>query len=342
VEIVGRSRALIRALELADRFAPTPLPILLVGATGTGKELFAQRIHEVSGRRGPLVAVNCAALPRDMVESLLFGHRRGAFTGAVEAVVGYVEAAAGGTLFLDELASLSGQAQGTLLRVLETKEVNRLGETRSRPVDFRVVASAQEDVRARVHAASLRLDLYQRVAGVVLDLPPLKERPEDIVPLAEYFAGLEGRILEPGSLSVLLQYPWPGNVRELRTAIERAGFLSERGTLSPRAVAEAIALGAAGLGPGLTVDARETAGPRDRTERGGLLAACEANGWDARRTAAALGIGRSTLYDRLRAMGLSLRLLRAQARTFGQSRNSGNSEDSSVKPGIPATRFLHL
>lgn len=308
VEILGRSRALKRALELADRFAPTPLPILLVGATGTGKELFAERIHRMSGRRGPFVPVNCAALPRDMVESLLFGHRRGAFTGAVEAVVGFVEAAEGGTLFLDELTSLSGEAQVKLLRVLETKELSRLGETKSRRVDFRVVAAAQEDVPAKMEAGTLRLDLYQRVAGVVLELPPLEERPEDIMPLAEYFAELGGRSLEPGSVAVLLNYEWPGNVRELRTAIERAGFLSENGTVGPQALAEAIALGtvAAAATPGIG-DGRNATGGCARVK---LRAVCEANGGDARRSATALGISRTTLFRQLRASGLSLRALR--------------------------------
>jgi transcriptional regulator of acetoin/glycerol metabolism len=132
---------------------------------------------------------------------------------------------------------------------------------------------------------------------------------------------LGGRTLEPGSVAVLLNHGWPGNVRELRTAIERAGFLSENGTIAPRELAEAIGLGAPRLRPDLAPDARETSGPRDETERVWLLAACEANGWDARHTAAALGIGRSTLYDRLRTMGLSLRLRRAQARSVGDSRN---------------------
>jgi transcriptional regulator with PAS, ATPase and Fis domain len=298
VAIVGRSPALTRALRLIDRFAPTPLPILLVGATGTGKELLAQRIHEVSGRRGPLVPVNCAALPRDMVESLLFGHRRGAFTGAVEAVAGFVEAAEGGTLFLDELSSLPAEAQVKLLRVLETKEVNRLGETKSRPVDFRVVAAAQEDVGAQLEAGVLRLDLYERVAGVVLDLPPLQERPEDIVPLAEYFTGLGGRILERGSIAVLLTYGWPGNVRELRTAIERAGFLAENGTIAPRELAEAIALGTPSHSPTHDVE-------HDR-----LLAVCQEHAWDVGRAAGKLAISRATLYRKLRALGVSLRRLR--------------------------------
>ena len=298
-EIVGRSPSTLRALQLVDRFAPSTLPILLVGATGTGKEVFAQRVHEASGRTGPLVAVSCAELPREMAESLLFGHRRGAFTGAVEAASGLVEAARGGTLFLDELLSLDALAQAQLLRVLESQEVRRLGETRSCRVDFRVVTAAQEDVQSRVHARSLRRDLYERVAGVVVDLAPLAVRPEDIMPLAEHFAAQRSQTLEPGAVAVLLNYSWPGNVRELRTAIERAGWLVPDGTLSPAAIAEAIALGGhTPADPSATVEGAE----RER-----LLAVCAAHSWDARRVADALGIHRATLYRWLRRSGISLR-----------------------------------
>jgi transcriptional regulator with PAS, ATPase and Fis domain len=324
--LVGRSEGFRRALELADRFAPTPMSMLLVGATGTGKELFAERIHASSGRRGPFVPVNCAALPRDMVESLLFGHHRGAFTGAVEATTGFIEAAEGGTLFLDELSSLAVEAQVKLLRVLESKQINRLGETRTRLIDFRLVASAQEDVRTRVQAGLFRLDLYERVAGVVLGLPALRDRGEDVVLLAEYFAARGGRTLDPESLPVLLNYGWPGNVRELRSAIERAGFLSEQRPLGPRALAEAIALGAPRAVPELSVGALQRPAA-DGAARARLIATCREHGWDARRAAAALGIARSTLYDRLRGEGLSLRMLRSESRALAYSRNSEGIPD---------------
>jgi len=220
--IVGVSPAIRRGLVVAERYARTRLPILLVGATGTGKELFAEHIHERSGRPGPLVDVNCCALPRDMVESLLFGHRRGAFTGAVDSTVGHVERSDGGTLFLDELASLVPDAQGKLLRVLESGETQPLGAATKRRVDLRVICAVQDDIWTALDAGRFRRDLFQRVAGVVIELPPLAARPEDIVPLAEHFANLQGRRLEGGVDSVLVNYPWPGNVRELRMAIERA------------------------------------------------------------------------------------------------------------------------
>jgi DNA-binding NtrC family response regulator len=300
VEIIGHSDALRKALDLADRFAPSSIPILLVGETGSGKELFAQRIHVVSGRRGRFVPVNCAALPRDMVESLLFGHHRGAFTGAVEAATGFVEAAEGGTLFLDELSSLAVEAQVKLLRVLESKQVTRLGETRTRLIDFRVIASAQDDVQARVEAGLFRFDLYERVAGVVLRLPALRERTEDVVLLAAHFATLEGHSLGPGVETALLGYDWPGNVRELRAAIERACMLATNSLLEATSVTEAIALG-------LVASAFVN---RSETSHAALVALCRAHGWRARDVAVELGIGVSTLYQRLSRAGISLRQLR--------------------------------
>jgi transcriptional regulator with PAS, ATPase and Fis domain len=300
--IIGVSPSIRRALALAERYARTRLPILVVGATGTGKEVLAQHIHERSGRSGMFVDVNCCALPRDMVESLLFGHRRGAFTGAVESSVGHVERSDGGTLFLDELTSLLPEAQGKLLRALDTGEVQPLGATAKRRVDLRVVSAVHDDIRRAIESGQFRRDLYQRVAGVVIELPPLAARPEDVVPLAEHFAALAGRRVEAGAQHVLLSYPWPGNVRELRLAIERAGELVQDGTLAPSAVAEAIGLG-------ITSHATESAvGPGDRRE--GWLQICASQGWDEQRIIAALGIARSTLYRRLRALGLSLRAQR--------------------------------
>jgi len=289
----------MRALALVRRFAPSRLPMLLLGPTGTGKEVFARCIHELSGRRGPFVAINCAELPRDMAESLLFGHRRGAFTGAVEAANGLVEAAKGGTLFLDELLSLDALAQAQLLRVLESQEVRRLGETQSHRVDFRVVTAAQEDLYERLRTGALRRDLYERVAGVVVDLAALAARREDIVPLAQYFAAQAGRTLEREACAVLLNHGWPGNVRELRTAIERAGWLASDRVLSAAAVTEAIELGG-------HVSARG-AKSGEYGERERLVAACAAHDWDARRVAAALGVHRATLFRRLKRYGISLR-----------------------------------
>jgi DNA-binding NtrC family response regulator len=315
--IIGVSPAIKRAIKLIERFAPTALPIMLVGATGTGKELFARHIHNESRRRGELIDVNCGALPHEIAESLLFGHRRGAFTGAVESVIGHVERAHSGTLFLDEVLHLSVSAQVKLLRVLETGEVQPLGAGRKQSVDFRVVSAAQEDTPQRLDSGTFRHDLFQRLAGIVIDLPLLVDRPEDIVPLAEHFAAGRGQHLERGTTEVLESHPWPGNVRELRLAIERAGCLVDNGTLPPAAVRDAIALGMP-RGPRSDRRANERRGKgADRRRRldarrswDDLMAQCAADGWDASRVAESLGIARSTLYDRLRAAGISLRALR--------------------------------
>jgi len=294
--IVGVSPAIRRALGLVQRYASTRLTVLLVGPTGTGKDLFARHVHDLSGRRGPIVDVNCCALPRDMVEGLLFGHKRGAFTGAVDSAVGHVERSHDGTLFLDELGSLATESQGKLLRVLESGEVQPLGASAKRRVDFRVVSAVGDDIGMAIEAGRFRRDLFQRVAGVVIELPALERRPEDIVPLAEHFAAMSDRRLEPGVEGVLLNYSWPGNVRELGMAIERAGELVDNGTLSPGAVAEAIELGGV-----------PNRGPANSNERASLVEICQAHGWHGGRICRALGISRTTLHTRLVRAGLSLR-----------------------------------
>ena len=334
--IVGVSPAIKDARALVERFAPTTLPIVLVGATGTGKELFARHIHNRSGRRGALVDVNCGALPQEIAESLLFGHRRGAFTGAVETVAGHLERADKGTLFLDEVMDLSLSAQVKLLRALDTGEVQRLGAANKQHVDFRVVSAAQEDAAARMDDGLFRHDLFHRLAGVVIELPRLVDRPEDIVPLAEHFAATQGQRLEPGATEVRERHEWPGNVRELRLAIERAGCLVENGTLPARAVRDAIALGRP-RGPGHRRAAEDRTGGADRRQRlkprrcwDELMAQCEASGWDAVRLAESLGIARSTLYDRLRTAGISLRALRK----YGRQESHRNDEGPENAEGV--------
>jgi transcriptional regulator with PAS, ATPase and Fis domain len=297
--IIGISAAMQRARDLVARYAATGLPVLLVGPTGTGKELLAQHLHAASGRRGRLVPVNCGALPEHMAESLMFGHRRGSFSGAVESRRGYWEHANDGTLFLDELLSLPSHLQPKMLRALDSGEVLPLGEDSARYVRVRVVAAAQDDVATRLKDATLRADLYHRVAAVRIDLPPLVARLEDVVPLAEYFAGLGGRSLENGVSRILLQYCWPGNARELRFAIERAGRLGTNGTLSATAMAEAIDFGVT----------PSTGSPRSLHVRAIALEG-PAAGWHAGRIALRLGVNRATVFRRLQAAGVTLRSLR--------------------------------
>jgi len=297
--LIGEAPEFVRATELARRFAPGDAPILLVGPTGTGKDLLAQHIHEWSGRSGEMVDVNCAAIPESLVESTLFGHRRGAFSGAVEGSVGLLEHADGGTLFLDELCSLALGAQAKLLRVLETGVVRRVGETATRPARFRLVCAVQERLEGRVRAGTFRMDLLQRVGGIVISLPALAERGRDLVLLARHFAAERGCDLSSEAACRLALHTWPGNVRELKAAVGRACWLSRQTLLSVETVEEAL-----GCGADLGVGQQASAGPAWLAR---VLAVCEAHGWHGGRAAEALGVHRTTLYRRLRSEGVSLR-----------------------------------
>ncbi len=294
--IVGESVAIRRARDLVDRYARTALPILLVGATGTGKELLARHVHERSGRRGRFVPVNCGAMPREMAEGLLFGYERGAFSGAVKRHRGHLECADGGTLFLDELLSLAVDGQAKLLRALDTGEIQRLGEETERYVDLRVVGAVQEDVKDRVAHGALRKDLYQRLAGVVIELPPLADRPEDVIPLARHFAAQRGQMFDAGTTALVTAYSWPGNVRELRLAIERASCLVPDGIIPRAALAEAIALGMGHSQPAY-----------QSLDRALLLAALENAAWDTATAARALGVHRATVYRWMARAGVAPR-----------------------------------
>ncbi len=307
--IIGVSQAMKDAIALVERYASSTLSILLVGATGTGKELFARHIHRRSGRVGRFVPVNCAALPKEMTESLLFGHRRGAFSSAFETRRGYVEQASHGTLFFDELLCLPSDSQAKLLRAVDTGEIQPLGDEVERLVDVRVVATVQEDLWGNLEAGFFRSDLFQRVAGVVIVLPALSQRCDDILPIARFFTEQTGRVLEASAAAVLESYAWPGNVRELRQVIERASRLVENGTLPPAAIAEAIRLGA-------RPQRRPSTGmDRSREE---WLEIATANDWDVARMAHALGVRRTQLYARLKASGTSLRDLRKSGSSAGR------------------------
>ncbi len=231
--IIGRSPLMVRARTRAQRVAPHDVTVLIEGDSGTGKELFARAIHAESRRcRGPFEEVNCGALPEGLVESLLFGHERGAFSGADRARAGHFEAAAGGTLFLDEIGELPLAAQVKLLRVLQEKTARRLGSDRVIAVDVRVIAATNRELRTEVAAGRFREDLYYRLATGVIRLPPLRARPGDLTPLIDHFLaaanrkfadqpGVEQKTLSPRARNLLLQHAWPGNVRELQATIDR-------------------------------------------------------------------------------------------------------------------------
>jgi two-component system, NtrC family, response regulator AtoC len=222
--VIVADAAMARVYALIDRLAPSELPVLVRGETGTGKELAATALHERSPRaRGPLVALNCAALAEGLVESELFGHDRGAFSGAVTARAGLLEAAAGGTVFLDEIGELSPAIQAKLLRALDTRRITRVGEVRERPIDIRLIAATHRDLRAEVETGRFRRDLYYRLCGAEVELPPLRERPRDLPRLAHAFLdracaalGRAPARLGDDAVAALAAHDWPGNVRELR------------------------------------------------------------------------------------------------------------------------------
>jgi DNA-binding NtrC family response regulator len=238
LELVGDSPAFRRAVVDLDRVAPLSVPVVLRGPSGAGKELFARRLHEKSGRTGALIPVNCAALPADLAEAMLFGHRRGAYTGATEAGVGLVAAADHGTLFLDEVAELTLPLQAKLLRVLQEGAVLPVGEHHERKVSVRVVCASHRDLRAAVAAGRFREDLYYRLARVEVVLPRLADRGRDVVTIARRLLdGAELREVGVFALArqaepVLLAYDWPGNVRELQSALLRAALRARRGVIT--------------------------------------------------------------------------------------------------------------
>jgi DNA-binding NtrC family response regulator len=314
-ELIGLSPAMQLARSRLERFATSRLAVVLVGPTGTGKDLLARHLHAQSGRPGRLVDVNCGALPRDMVESLLFGHTKGAFTGAVQTTVGLISGANGGTLFLDELSSLPLEGQAKLLRVLENGEVLPLGASAKHAVDFRLVTAVHEDIHAHITEGRVRQDLYHRVAALRIDLPALDRRKEDIAPLAIHFAHLHGRTLTPAAIGVLQRRSWPGNVRELRAAIDRAALLSDRGTLEAE-----------------VVDDAEYEWPTDGRAQA-LRDLCRAHGGRADAIADALGISRATLFRRLRAFGISLVRLRVSQSL--ELSHVDDGADNVITPRLP-------
>ena len=233
-EIVGESEALSLALEIASRAAEFDCPVLITGESGTGKELLAQAIHRASPRRGqPLIPVNCPAIPKELVESELFGHSRGAFTGATNARTGRFVAADGGSLFLDEIGEMDLNIQSKLLRVLQDYQVTPVGESRSQRVNVRIIAATNRDLDEQVDAGRFREDLLYRLNVVQIHLPALRERPQDVPVLLDHFIGaisrdrgLDAPVLGPAVRDVLCRYEWPGNIRQLHNVVERLVILS--------------------------------------------------------------------------------------------------------------------
>jgi Nif-specific regulatory protein len=308
-DLVGESAPMQRLLELIARVSRAETTVLIRGESGTGKELVAQAIHRSSDRaEGPFVALNCATLSETLMESELFGHEKGAFTGAVARTVGKFEVAHRGTLFLDEVGEIPVGLQAKLLRVLQERQFTRLGGTRPITTDVRVVAATNRDLETAIREGTFREDLYYRLKVITLETPPLRARRDDIPLLARHFLALHGKrlgrqgiTLSPAARRCLMAYPWPGNVRELGNAIERALVLGETDTVQPEDLPAEIVEGTAEL-PGTFQEALV------ETKRRLILEAWENAGGDYGGTADLLGVHVNSLHRMIRRLGLKERL----------------------------------
>jgi transcriptional regulator with GAF, ATPase, and Fis domain len=314
-QILGNSAALESVLEQIERVAPTDSTVLIQGETGTGKELVAHAIHNESARCGrALIKLNCAAIPLDLLESELFGHERGAFTGAITQKIGRFEIAHQGTLFLDEVGDIPPTVQPKLLRVLQEREFERLGSGRTHHVDVRVVAATNRDLAAMVARGEFRSDLYYRLNVFAILLPPLRSRREDIPALVKRFVNVFSRrmrkdiaYISPETMAAFISYPWPGNVRELENMIERAVILANDGVLTNplpgsvlRTMTRAVPAAPPNPNPHVPKTLRES-------ERALVLATLNATGWvvgGSKGAATQLGLKRTTLIHRMRRLGI--------------------------------------
>ncbi len=310
--VLGRSRAMAEAHGTAMRAAVSDATVLLLGESGTGKEVLARTIHQASRRAtGPFVALNCAALSAELLESELFGHEKGAFTGAVRAKPGRFDLAAGGTLFLDEIGELPAALQAKLLRVLQEREIERVGGTRSIAVDVRVLAATNRDLAREIEAGRFRQDLYYRLHVVSIRLPPLRERIEDVAPLADHFlrrlslaAGRPGMRFTTAAKAAMAAYAWPGNVRELANVVERAVVLSIDDAVGAEVLPEDLRDGAASpsaAGSSTPRGFHEAVAAAKRTI---IASALETTGGHQTRAAALLGLTQPYLARLMKTLGM--------------------------------------
>lgn len=305
-QIIGKSPALESALEQVAQVAPTDSTVLIQGETGTGKELIARAVHDSSSRFGrPFIKLNCAAIPFDLLESELFGHEKGAFTGAIAQKIGRFELADKGTLFLDEVGDIPLPLQPKLLRVLQEQEFERLGSGRTHQVDVRLVAATHRNLVEMVKRNEFRSDLYYRLNVFPIPLPPLRERREDIPALVEHFVEIYSRRMgkqidqvSPETMFELTSYPWPGNIRELQNFIERSVIVTPGNILQPPLASLRTAVEVGSVGAITLEDA----------EREHIIKILEQARWvvsGPNGAAARLGIKRSTLYFRMQKLGIS-------------------------------------
>ena len=313
--IVGESPAIARIQQTVRRVAPSEARVLITGEPGTGKELVARHLHAQSPRAdGPLVEVNCAAIPSELIESELFGHEKGSFTGATKQRVGKFEQADGGTLFLDEIGDMSLDAQAKVLRALQENRITRVGGDRSISVDVRVVAATNRDLLAQVDERRFREDLYHRLSVILIHVPPLRERRADIPDIARFILdqvmrrnGMTGKTFSDDALDELRRLDWRGNVRELRNVVERLLILSDEDTITAADVERYVVPGG-GRGDGslgLIERYDSFSDFRDMAEKLFIERKLEENGWNVSKTAEVIGIQRSHLYNKLEKYDIS-------------------------------------
>ncbi|NNF04821.1 MAG: sigma-54-dependent Fis family transcriptional regulator [Rhodothermales bacterium] len=307
--ILGESPSIGRIMETIERVAPTEARVLITGEPGTGKELVAKWIHELSPRKeGPIVEVNCAAIPGELIESELFGHEKGSFTGATKQRIGKFEQAHGGTLFLDEIGDMSLSAQAKVLRALQENKITRVGGDRSLPVDGRVLAATNKNLLHKIDENEFREDLYHRLSVILIHVPPLRERREDVPIITRHIAeriakrnGLEPKPFTDDALVALGRYEWRGNVRELHNVVERLIILSQGDRITHVDVERHVAPGGAQANPviGLMDRYQDFTEYRDMAEKLFIQHKLEAHEWNISRTAESIGIQRSHLYNKM-------------------------------------------
>jgi two-component system nitrogen regulation response regulator NtrX len=306
-EIIGESKPMRLLYEQIIRVAPTNGRVLITGETGTGKELVARAIHRNSRRaNGPFIKVNCAAIPEELIESELFGHEKGAFTGAISTKVGKFEQAHGGTLFLDEIGDMSLSTQAKVLRTLQENEIQRVGGGKVIKVDVRVIAATNKDLEKEIREGRFREDLFYRINVIPLHVPPLRERKEDIPLLTDHFIrqfcrenGKRLKSISPEALKLLQRYDWPGNVRELRNIIERLIIMVEGDEISAEDVASAIS-----VRKGISTEGKSLREIVSEYEKRLILEALERNNWNISKTARELKMDRANLHRKLRGWKL--------------------------------------
>ena len=304
---------MLSVCSMVEKIAPTDANVLLLGESGTGKELLARALHKRGGRAdGPFTAINCAAIPENLLESELFGHEKGAFTGAIKALRGKIELANGGTLFLDEIGDMPPSLQGKLLRFLQEREIERIGGREIIPVDVRVVSATHRDLRKHIEDGSFREDLYYRIAEIVVDIPPLRDRGDDSILLAQHFATRFSKQMKTAPVKLtadaadaIRAYRWRGNVRELENRMKRAVIMASSNLINAEDLDLASVTSKARAGFDGPVDIISLRDAREGAEKQAVTAALHGLSGNLSAAAKALGVSRPTLYNLMKQHGLT-------------------------------------